>query len=520
MVQGIGNMATVHNITLVLVLWIFKAELCISAKILLVPHNINSHVLYFTQLGVGLVNHGHQVTLLTARSSKVLSNTEKHGIRVLRYSGENEQYVTSKEHSGNLVKAAMSRNQLYEMRIIAQQSVKHMIEECKGLFKDVKLLKDLEEHRFSFAIMDGVYPACYYTLPYRLGIPYATYAIPFDTYVSNMPSLSSHIPNMMFTYTDELNFPTRILNFVKDVAIYLSPITMEGDFSSYAPDRSWKSTRELVQNSKLWLYLHDDTITLPRPSMPNTLFIADIMAREANPLPFELESLVSNASNGVILVSFGSVVTSIPSKQIEIIFKAFSSVKQQIIMKRVTGVSTDVPKNVFFMDWLPQNDLLGHPNVKLFITHCGLIGLIEAFNHAKPVLGIPFAADEPFNCYFVEMKGIGRRMKLGSFAADDLIHEIELIMKNDTYRLAIERLSATFKDKLHPAAARISHAINHVLKYDDEHLKSNSFHLNIFQFFMIDIFFTFTVFVAAFLGFISWLFCCFCLPARPLLIFY
>ena len=34
----------------------------------------------------------------------------------------------------------------------------------------------------------------------------------------------------------------------------------------------------------------------------------------------------------------------------------------------------DMPTNVKFMSWLPQNDLLAHKKTKLFITHGGLNG--------------------------------------------------------------------------------------------------------------------------------------------------
>ena len=46
-----------------------------------------------------------------------------------------------------------------------------------------------------------------------------------------------------------------------------------------------------------------------------------------------------------------------------------------------------VPPNVMLFDWIPQNDLLGHRNVKLFITHCGRNGQFEALYHGKPAVG-------------------------------------------------------------------------------------------------------------------------------------
>ena len=47
-----------------------------------------------------------------------------------------------------------------------------------------------------------------------------------------------------------------------------------------------------------------------------------------------------------------------------------------------------VKKNVMLMDWLPQNDLLGHRNTKLFITHCGRNGQFESMYHSVPMVGI------------------------------------------------------------------------------------------------------------------------------------
>lgn len=44
--------------------------------------------------------------------------------------------------------------------------------------------------------------------------------------------------------------------------------------------------------------------------------------------------------------------------------------------------------------WLPQNDILAHPNVKLFITHSGLFGTFEALANGVPLMMIPFFGDQ------------------------------------------------------------------------------------------------------------------------------
>jgi UDP:flavonoid glycosyltransferase YjiC (YdhE family) len=57
--------------------------------------------------------------------------------------------------------------------------------------------------------------------------------------------------------------------------------------------------------------------------------------------------------------------------------------------KIIFGVEKEM-ENVLFLPWLPQNDLLGHPKTKLFITHCGKNGIFEALYHGIPMIGFPY----------------------------------------------------------------------------------------------------------------------------------
>jgi len=47
--------------------------------------------------------------------------------------------------------------------------------------------------------------------------------------------------------------------------------------------------------------------------------------------------------------------------------------------------------------WLPQNDLLGHPATRAFLTHGGIHSLYEAVYHAVPMVVVPIGADQPDN---------------------------------------------------------------------------------------------------------------------------
>ena len=44
--------------------------------------------------------------------------------------------------------------------------------------------------------------------------------------------------------------------------------------------------------------------------------------------------------------------------------------------------------------WIPQNDVLGHKQTRVFLSHCGANSLYEAAYHGVPIVGLPFFAGE------------------------------------------------------------------------------------------------------------------------------
>lgn len=129
---------------------------------------------------------------------------------------------------------------------------------------------------------------------------------------------------------------------------------------------------------------------------------------------------MDNSPEGVIYFSFGTNIKSkyIPEHKKKIILETFSQLPYKVLWKFESDELEGKPQNVMISKWLPQQDLLGHPNIKLFITQAGLQSLEEAIVRGTPLLAIPFMADQFQNAMKIKNLGIGLNLDFNSLNTD------------------------------------------------------------------------------------------------------
>lgn len=168
------------------------------------------------------------------------------------------------------------------------------------------------------------------------------------------------------------------------------------------------STGELVKNTSLMLINQHFSLSGPKPLPPNVVEVGGLHLREASALPQQLQQLLDTAEHGVILISWGSQLraSSLSSTKRQALLRAVSRLPQQILWKWENDTLPEQPANVHIMKWLPQRDILAHPNVRVFFTHGGLMGITEAVASGVPIVGMPVYGDQFLNVASLVQRGM------------------------------------------------------------------------------------------------------------------
>jgi len=227
------------------------------------------------------------------------------------------------------------------------------------------------------------------------------------------------------------------------------------------------------------------------PTMPYIQNIGGLHVREPNPLSKDLDAFVSGSSDaGFIFVSFGSFIQekTIEKRFIASFVEAFSRIPQRVVWKfkeKITGL----PPNVKQVDWAPQQDLLGHPKIRAFVTQGGRYSLMEAIYHGVPLLGIPLFMDQPYNVKRMEYLNLGVALSWNDITADYLVAHINTVTTNYTsFKTSLTKHQALIKDNLMKPADVATYWIEYVIRHNGaHHLRSAAEYLNVAQYFLLDV---------------------------------
>nr|XP_040123975.1 UDP-glucuronosyltransferase 1A9 isoform X3 [Ictidomys tridecemlineatus] len=324
---------------------------------------------------------------------------------------------------------------------------------CRSLFNDKKLVEYLKESSFDAVFMDpfdvcGLVVAKYFSLP---SVVFAR--IVFCHFLEDgaqCPSPLSFVPRFFSMSSDALSFMERVKNHL----IYME----EHLFCPYFFKPALEVASEILQTPvtigdlfsqiSIWLLRTDFVFEYPRPVMPNMIFIGGINCHQRKPLPKEFEAYVNaSGEHGIVVFSLGSMVSEIPQKKAMEIADALGRIPQTVLWRYTGTPPSNLAKNTKLVKWLPQNDLLGHPKTRAFITHAGSHGIYEGICNGVPMVMMPLFGDQMDNAKRMETRGAGVTLNVLEMTSDDLANALKAVINDKSYKENIMRLSSLHKDR-------------------------------------------------------------------------
>ena len=119
------------------------------------------------------------------------------------------------------------------------------------------------------------------------------------------------------------------------------------------------------------------------PYLPNVIEVGGLGVKEAKPLTGDLAGWLDSAKSGAVFISFGSAISpsQMPAEKLDMVLEVFRALPQLSFVWKWDSQIEELPHNVMIKTWIPQQDLLGHPNLRVFVTHGGMGGVSEALYH-------------------------------------------------------------------------------------------------------------------------------------------
>lgn len=170
------------------------------------------------------------------------------------------------------------------------------------------------------------------------------------------------------------------------------------------------------------------------------------------------------------------------------IMRGFSKIKQRVLWKWEDDELPNKSNNVMIKKWFPQSDILAHPNVKLFISHCGLGSVNEAKYRGVPILGIPIYGDQSKNLASIELDGWAISCPLNELNEQRFSKALNEILSNSSYRNVVGQISTLYRDRPQSPLDRAIYWIEYVIRHNGaKHMQSPAIHLNFIQYHSLDV---------------------------------
>ncbi|CAK0786592.1 hypothetical protein CVIRNUC_009806 [Coccomyxa viridis] len=260
-----------------------------------------------------------------------------------------------------------------------------------------------------------------------------------------------------------------------------------------------------------------------RPTTPDFKMVGPVLTGPGKPLPADLEAFITDAKagkQGVLLASLGTIA-ELDKEELASMAAAFATLPCKVLWRltpkevpdeaavaalnlgpntqagrlpcqclclrsNATGTVILAPDRlatcctiflriklaqscseralgVQVVTWVPQNDILAHPNLRAFLSHVGINSMYEAIYHGKPIVGMPFFGDQPSNADRVVAKGLGLQLRPAQAGKPAFREALVEVLSNQKYAKAAKAMSVKIRARKNTPVQEAADWIEHVI---------------------------------------------------------
>ncbi|XP_069672948.1 UDP-glucosyltransferase 2-like [Periplaneta americana] len=460
---------------------------CYGARILgLFPYNGRSHFIMYEALLKALATRGHQVDVLSHFPQKT---------RLENYTDLNVE-ESLRPVINNL---PMQIVETFHPISVLQFLVKENVNVCEKVFKH-PVVKDLlnSTQTYDLIITEIFGTDCFLGFVHKFKSPYisliSSVILPWANDRIGNPENTAYIPNYFLPYTEAMTFTQRTVNTVFSICVkwyyyFFSERPAQRIAGQYF-GKDLPPLSDIANNMSFLLVNSHFSLQQPRPMVPAVVEVGGIHIQEPRSLPEDLQRFINESEHGVIYFSFGSMVQceTMPQEKLKALLGAFKELPQRILWKCKEDAFQELPSNVKLLKWIPQNDVLAHPKVVLFITHGGLLGTQEAIYSGVPMVGIPLFADQELNIEAYVKEGISVKLKYSSVNKESVLKAVKTVLDNPSYRENAHKMSQLFRDRPQTPLQTAIYWTEYVIRHRGApHLRSSAMSLAWYQYLLLDV---------------------------------
>ncbi|XP_044746167.1 UDP-glycosyltransferase UGT5-like [Coccinella septempunctata] len=248
--------------------------------------------------------------------------------------------------------------------------------------------------------------------------------------------------------------------------------------------------KEIIKDTSLWMLNVNPIFSDGKPNVPNVIEYFNIHLKRNESYPKDLQKILDNAKEGVVYFSLGTNVRfdHVQGDVKKTILEALGDLPYTVICKWESEKAEGQPKNVHLRKWLPQQAIIAHPHVKVFVTQGGLQSSEEAIINGVPLVVIPFLGDQPLNAQILTSKGMAETILPKHLHRKILTETIMKVANDEKYRNKAKELRDIFLDQPQSGIDKVIWWCEYVIRHKGaKHLRSPAADLPLYEYFMLDV---------------------------------